>query len=365
MGGLTRALFGEKGTPSRVVDSTPDEFARLRGPLASSMATQLRGQNGYQGPFVAGMTPGEMQGLQGVQQAASGVGQNPLAMQLMAGATGFNPFAGAVGLSAGELQGLNAIQGMAFGANPLTNIVNQQLQQIAGSGGIHPQLDQLIGAATRPIIDQFGDEQLAQRGAFTAAGHQIQGLGSSPFAQASARLSSGVANAIGDTTAQLTAALNQQQQQQQMQALGMGMQMPGLQLQNQLAGLQALGLPREIAQMGLNQQSQAFENQQGRQLQAGSSIGQQGLAGQAAQMQAQLQNLQAQGLPRLIEQLGIDAGLQEYQRQQQQMMQLMQLMSGVSAPNTVALPGTPGSTGALGAFAGGFGSALGGGLFGG
>src|SRR5690606_23613554 len=353
MSGLKRALFGEKGTPSRVVDTTPDAFANLRGPLSSALLGQLQqGPAQFQGPFVAPLTGGEIQGLQGVQRAAGQVGQSPLAMQILAGSTGFNPFARAVGLSEAEQQWLNAIQQAAFGQNPLLSTAQQGIHQLPGSGGVHPELDQLIQAATRPILEQFDDEALRQRGLFTAAGQQVQGLGSSPFAQASARLSSSIANALGDTTAQLTAALNQQQQQAQLQALGLGAQLPGMQLQNMLAAQQALGLPREIAQMGLGLQSQAFENQQGRQLQAGALLGQQQLANQVAQLEAQLQNLQAQGLPRLVQQLGINAGLQEFQRQQAQLMQLMQLMAGVSSPSTTVLPGTPGSSGALGAFAG-------------
>src|SRR5690606_24835236 len=406
MSGLKRALFGEKGTPSRVVDTTPDEFARLRSPLATALSGQLAsGPAQFQGPFVAPLTGGEIQGLQGVQRAAGQVGQSPLAMQMLAGSAGMNPFAQlsgleqfglgqvaqqafgqnpllsqaqsflsqqlagqmnpfarAVGLSEAEQQGLNAIQQAAFGQNPLLSTVQQGIQQLAGSGGVHPQLDQLIQAATRPILEQFDDEALRQRGLFTAAGQQVQGLGSSPFAQASARLSSSIANALGDTTAQLTAALNQQQQQAQLQALGLGAQLPGMQLQNMLAAQQALGLPREIAQLGLGLQSQAFESQQGRQLQAGAQLGQQQLANQVAQLEAQLRNLQAQGLPRLGQQLGTAAGLQECQRQQAQPMQLMQLMAGISSPTPAILPGTPGSPGALGAFAGGFGEALGTGL---
>src|SRR5690606_35241971 len=122
-------------------------------------------------------------------------------------------------------------------------------------------------------------------------------------------------------------------------------QLQGNALQRALAGLDAAGI-------GQQRQAQAFESQQGRQLQAGAQLGQQQLAGQVAQLEAQLQNLQAQGLPRLVQQLGIDAGLQEFQRQQAQLMQLMQLMAGISVPSTAVLPGTPGSSGALGAFAG-------------
>lgn len=576
MSGLKRALFGEKGTPSRVVDTTPDEFVRLRGQLSGALSSQLRSPAQYQGPFAAQMGLGEMMGLQGVQRAAGGVGQGQAGLGMLMGASGMNPFAqlsgleqaglgqvmqqafgganpltaagqqflgqtafsqnpqaqqflnsqlggvmnpftqvaglsgaeqqgldaigqmafaqnpqlqqmlstqmggvmnpfaAAAGLSGAEQQGLQSIQQAGFGQNPLMDTVSQQLQSIA-QGGPNPFLDQLIQSASRPIIEQFDDDVLAQRGAFTAAGQQVQGLGSSPFAQASARLSGGVADALGDVGTRLTAQLTAQDQQRQMQALQMGMQLPGMQMQNMLAAQQALGLPREIEQLGLNlqnqafqqmmqqqlaaggladqlssnalaralagqqalalpreleqagidrqsqafqdmlsrqftaaglgdqlasssinralgaigageqitgnafqralagldaagigqqRQGQAFEQQQQRQLQAGSLFGQQQLAAQQARLQAQLQNLQAQALPRLIEQLGIDAGLQEFQRQQSQMMQLLQLMGGLTAPNTAVLPGTAGTPGALQNFVAGigegFGTALGG-----
>src|SRR5690606_7561135 len=532
MSGLKRALFGEKGTPSRVVDTTPDAFANLRGPLASALLGQLQqGPAQFQGQLAAPLTGEERRGLRGVQRAAGQVGQNLTGLGMLAGAAGMNPFAQlsdleqfglgqvaqqafggpnaltaagqqflgqhafaqnpqaqaflsaqlggvmnpftqvagltgaeqqgldaiqqmafaqnpqlqqllgaqmsgvmnpfaqAAGLSGAEQQGLQAIQQAAFGQNPLLDTVGQQLQTIAG-GGPNPMVDQLIQSASRPIIEQFEDDILAQRGAFTAAGQQVQGLGSSPFAQASARLSSGVANALADVGTRIAA----QEQQRQMQALGMGMQLPGIQMQNMLAAQQALGLPREVQQLGLNlqnqafqqmqanqlaaaaladqtasnalaralsgqqalalprelqqlgidrlnqafqqmqanqftaaglgdqfansaisralgamgmgeqiagnafqralaglgaagigqqRQAQAFENQQNRQLQAGAQLGQQQLAAQVAQLEAQLRNLQAQGLPRLVQQLGIDAGLQEFQRQQAQLMQLM------------------------------------------
>src|SRR5690606_39777579 len=145
----------------------------------------------------AGLPCAAQQGLGAISQVA--FAQNPQLQQLLSAQMSgvMNPFAQAAGLSSAEQQGLQAIQQAAFGQNPLLDTIGQQLQTIAG-GGPNPMIDQLIQSASRPIIEQFEDDILAQRGAFTAAGQQVQGLGSSPFAQASARLSSGVANALAD-----------------------------------------------------------------------------------------------------------------------------------------------------------------------
>jgi hypothetical protein len=443
MSGISKLLFGDKARDSQVVDTTASQFQNLRDPLMQQLLQQMSNPQRYTGPFTALMGQGEQNALANTTNAANQVGTGTMghhALQTQAdGATNpfaalsgleqyglgqvsqqafgnspltnqtnqflgqqlggvMNPFAGAAGLGAGEQQGLNAIQQTAFGPqSQLQNTTNASLQQLAGSGGVHPQLEQLIGAATRPILENFGDEALAQRGLYTGAGQQVQGMGSSPFAQASARLASGTANAIGDTTANLTAQLNGQQQQAQLQALGMAQQQPGMQLQQQLAATQALGLGREVQQTGMNNQANAFnqmqqgqftaaglgdqfagnslqralagfqaagtgaeregaayENAANRQLQAGSQLQSGQLASQAAQLQAQLQNLQAQGLPRMIEQLGIEGGLNQYNQQQQQMLQLLQLMGGITQAGTATTAGTQASTGLAGAFLSGF-----------
>lgn len=349
----------------------------------------------------------EQQGVQNVTgQAFNPAVNQQLAQNILGQQIGgqVNPFAGAAGLSGAEQAGLGQIQQTAFGPNALQNTVNQQLGQIAGTG-THPQLQQLIASAQRPILEQFDDAALAQRGLYTGAGQQVQGQGSSPFAQASARLAGGVANALGDVATNVTAQLNAQQQQAQLAALGMAQQQPGLTLQNQLAGQAALGLPRTVEQLGLDRQSaafqqmqaqqlgaaglsdqlssnaltralagldaagiesgrqgQAFESQQARQQAAGGQLGQQQLAQQQAQLQAQLSNLQAQALPRMIEQLGIQGGLAEFQRQQQMLLQMLGLGGNLAGGQPVVIPGSPGQVGAAQAFLGGLGGGLGGAL---
>lgn len=442
-------LFGKDPTPSTPTNMTPSQFQNLAGPLSQQLMQQLGSTGGqsvagmyqpYSGPFAAQMGQGEQAALAGVANATGGVGQpgagdaallqqaqfamnpyarlsgleryglqnvaqqafgqNPLIGQAQ-GVLGqqlqgqMNPFAQAAGLSGMEQMGLNQIAGTAFGQNPLQNTVTQSLQQLAAGGAQNPYAQQLMDAAVRPIMQGFDDAALQQRGLYTQAGQQVQGQGSSPFAQASARLVGNVANAVGDTTAQLGANLFAQQQQSQLNALQMAQNQPGLTLQNQLAGQMALGLPREVMQSGLDRQATAFgqmqqnqlagvglsdqltgnalqralaglgaagteQQRQGaafesaadRQLNAGSALSQQNLAQQQAQLQAQLSNLQAQGLPRLIEQLGIEGGLTQYQnqlaqfqQQQSNLMQLYQLMGGLAQPTVATIGGTPGTQG--------------------
>ena len=448
--GIGDILFGRSGTPDQLIDTTATEFQNLRDPLANQLTQQLIvGPQQFGQPLAAGITPTEQQGLQQVQQAAGQVGQagtgqqtlqqfatgaqqNPFAnftpeqqaqLQQLLGQVGpsaqqqqiqqvlgqqiagqTNPFAQAQGLTGTQQSGLQQIQQQAFGQSPLQNTVNQQLGQIAGTG-THPQLQQLIDTAQRPILENFDEAALAQRGLFTGAGQQVQGQGSSPFARASALLSGRTASALGDVATNVTSQLNAQQQQAQLQALGMAQQQPGLTLQGQLAGFGAAGLEQQTGQLGLNlqnqafqqnqqqqlaaaglseqasgnqftqalaglqasgiesgQQQQAFAQQQQQQLGAGAELSQVEAQAQTQQLQAQLQNLQAQGLPRLIEQLGINAGLQEFQRQQQEILQRQQLIGGLSADSTRTLQGQQPTGGlvqsAVGGLATGFGSTL-------
>jgi hypothetical protein len=448
MSSVKRMLFGTNRVDPGAVDTTAAEFRGLRQPLTQQMLQMMQNPAVYGGQFAAGMTGGEGAAIQNVNSAAGQVGQmDPTAMAgLMTGASGMmnpyaglngmeqfginriaqqafgpsgqmnqanaflgsqlngqmNPFAGAAGLGAGEQMGLNAIQNTAFGPQGALQTQNQDaMMRMVMGGGMNPYGQQLMDANTRQITDAMSDEALKMRGMYTGAGQQINSAGSSPFAQASARLANGTANAIGDSNARLGASLFDTQQQSQLAAMGMAQQQPGLQLQNQMAATQALGLPREIAQLGMNNQANAFgqmqqnqfnaagltdqfsgnalqralaglnaagtgaerqgaafENAANRQVDASSQMGQLGLAQQQAQLQAQMQNLQAQGLPRMIEQLGIEGGLAQFNQQQQQMQQLMALMGQMSG-NMSAHGGMAAQGGMIQDFVGGLGQGFG------
>lgn len=418
----------------------PSAFAGVANPALQQII------GGQMNPFAqaAGLGAGEQAGLQAIQQQAFAT--NPQIQQFINSQLQgqMNPFAQ---ISSGEQNALNAIQQSAFGTNPLQGSTNQAIQQLIG-GQQNPYAQQLMDAAVRPILQNFDDQALAARGLYTGAGHQIQGEGSSPFAQASARLAGNVANAVGDTTAQLGANLFNQQQQGQIAGIGLGQQGQGQQFNQQLqalgaaglprslmsdafnqqqanqfaaaslgdqfaqsqfgralAGTEALSLPRQIQQLGLDLQSNAFqqnvgnqlsgislgdqlsgnalqralaglqgvgtgqerqasafENQADRQQSAAGQLGSLQLQQQQQQLEAALSNLQAQGLPRMISQLGIDAGLSQFDNQQRQIMDLMRMIGSLASPNSVLLPGTQGSGGLVGGIAEGLGPALGSGL---
>jgi hypothetical protein len=179
------------------------------------------------------------------------------------------------------------------------------LQQILSgqflSPDSNPFLQQSIAAAQRPLIQQFQENTLPQLQAqFTRAGQFIQPQGSSPFDMAAARASSGLADALGDVSTRLTADNFNQERARQLPA----------------AGLAA----------GLDQQ----------------------------QLQSTIQGLQAAALPRLVEDLGIERGLQEFQRRIQVLLQALGLGAGAAQPNVVTTqptPGTPASGGLLSALA--------------
>ena len=436
MSTVAKTIFGSTAKDSKVVDTTASQFKGLRDQFANALSGQLANPNQYQGPYTAQLGGSEQLGLRNVENAANQVGSGSAGNAALAAQAGgaMNPYAGLSGL---EQYGIHQIAGQAFGQNPLQNAANQvlgqnlsgimnpyaqtvglgageqmglgQIQQLIGqpnalhdttqqalqniAGGQNPLTNALIQSAQAPILNNFSQQALQQRGLYTGAGQRVQGQGSSPFAQASAQLVGNVGQQLNDAALGVT----NQAFQQQLQGLGLAQQQPGMDLQNLLAGTNALGLPRQVQQAGLNNQATAFnqmqqnqftaagqanqsqndalqralaglgaagtgqvrqgtayENAANRQLQAGSALSGADLANQTAALQAQLQNLQAQGLPRMVQQQGIDAGLAQFNTQNQQLQQLLQLLGGVTNAGSATTAGTQASTGLAGAFLSGF-----------
>lgn len=109
-----------------------------------------------------------------------------------------------------------------------------------------------------------------------------------------------------------------------------------------------------MADIATNMSNQNYQFERGQQQQA--------VPLQQAEVQTTLNNLQAQALPRLIQQYGIDQGLQAFQQRTTQLLQLLATAGGMAQPvigNTQQSTGTsttekgviPGLTGA---FAAGF-----------
>lgn len=418
-------LFGSSGKAAKTRDLTPTEFTGLRAPLSSELLGLLSsGPAGFGGSFNAPINPTEAAALEAIRAGSAPSGTQTAASGAVTANAGglLNPFAGAAGITAPELFGLSQIgqQGFAgidpFSQAVLSSILAGGAGNLSGlttagtqgafspitalnllspiaAGAPNPFLPGAIEAAQRPILEDFEQSVLRNRGLFTQAGQTIQGEGSSPFQQALARAQTGTARALGDVATNLafqTAEADAQRRLQAAQVLG-GLEVSGraqgleaiqLALQGGQLGLQgllaqggfandafsralqatqALGLPREIADVDLSRRAGAFEDAAQRSLTAAQTAP----ALEQVQFDKLLSNLEAQALPRLIEELGIERGLAEFERQQGQLVQLLTLVGQLSSPTVAQTPGKTGSTGLLGgiltgaatAFGGPFGSA--------
>ena len=366
MSGVGDFLFGSSPKQARAEDQTPPEFEALRGPVAGGLRNIIRsgGLPQFQGPFTAGLRGQESDILsQLMGQIGPDSGRDAAANALQQLSSGQqNPFAGAVGLSGAETAGLGATARSAFGQSDLTgqsrDLLSRTLSGEFGSPDSNPFLQAAIEAATRPILQNFGSQNSQLRSQFTAAGQSSGPGASSPFEQALARLSGDTANAVGDVGAELAFANLENERARQMQALGLAEQIPGLDLNRMLQGLDALALPRQVAQAGADRQAAAFESGQDRRLQAANATPQ----FNRSQIEDTLRVLEAQALPRMIEQLGIDRGLAEFQRQQQSLLQALGQGGQLGSPTTAVLPGTPGQTGLVQSATNAFFAGLGGGI---
>ncbi len=181
-----------------------------------------------------------------------------------------------------EITALGQVAGAAYNPNR-ADLLNRTLQGffLPGQEGSNPFLQSAIQAAQRPTQDALNDTLGRQLpGVFTAAGQQIGGGLRSP----NLSLKSG-------STAFDTAAAS---------AFG--------------KGAQALG---DIA---TNMSFQGYESERNRQQQA--------IQLQQQDVDTMVTNLQAQALPRLIEQVGIENGMKMFQERINSLLQAFQIAAG-------------------------------------
>lgn len=363
MGGITDAIFGSSGSPSRVEDITPPEFASLRNPIAD-MLRQLMSMGGFStapGQYAAPLSSTEQSLVSRAGQTAlSPLTLDPRVQGLIGQALGM---AGSAPSFTGAEQGLMGQISQLAGPSALTGAASQQLQQIISGQGLSPDsnpfLSATIDAATRPLVETFQQQTMpGLRSMFTAAGQQVQGLGSSPFSEALALERTGLANAIGDVSTNIAGQNYQAERARQMQAALAAPTFGLQQLQAPLAGLDALlgsrALGEQISGSQLNRIAQGINTS---------------IAPRAAEQQINMgelerlsQGLQTVALPRLIQQYGIDMGIEEFRRRQQSLLTALQLAGGLASPNAVMIPGQPGSSGLLGGLLSGFGAGVGAGF---
>lgn len=228
---------------------------------------------------------------------------NPLNLQL-------DPYTGLAPGVAGGFGGIYGSQGnpgAAFGlnpfmaggqstqgANPLTAPMTPQqtalLQQIFGSGQGNPILDSAssnikrfsdptyaaqlaqgpqtqaaITAATNPIINAFKQTTMpGLEGQFTGSGQRIstpQGGGSSAFAKAGATAQGNLEANVGQVAGGIANQAYQTGLAENAASVGQAMQFSQTQLKNLTDSLQAVALPQMIQQFGINAGVQLFQQQ--------------------------------------------------------------------------------------------------------
>jgi len=228
--------------------------AFLGGLTAQSAATPM-----YQNIFgAAGMQPG----AEVYQQVAQGG-------MPVAGQAQLQNLYGAAGAQPGQ-----QVFGQAAGGG-FQNIATGQLANIAGGGflGSNPFQQQMMQAATRPLVQQFGETVLPGISSLYSRSGR---LGSGSMERALERSTEAFGRALGDVTAGLAGTQFQQERALQQQALG------------QLAGVSQQDIATRLAGAGALEQAQR------------AAIGQQaGIAGQLAGLSQQdISNrlLGAQGL---------------------------------------------------------------------
>lgn len=308
MSGVTDFLFGEEGTPATVQDITPDAFRNLQG-MVGGQLNEILGQSGIASnrPVVAGLRPQEQQLLGGVQQIATQASPQ---------------------LEAARAQMLRQLQGGSSTVNnagtPAGSLMSDILSGRTMDPASNPALQASIEAAQRPLIDQFGDDLIATRSQFTRGGQFVQPQSSSPFDVADARLRTGLAGAMGDISTNLVAENLNQERARQMQALG-------LTDQSEARG--------EARALDAARSAPAFD---------------------LAQLEGVMSALEAQALPRLIQQRGLDRGSEEFNNQMQRFLTALNIGGQVSQSQNVTIPGTEGSDGMIGPLLTAAGTAIGG-----
>jgi hypothetical protein len=217
------------------------------------------------------------------------------------------------GMTAQETAGLKQLGARATpGMTPEKQLLNQTVK--GRYLGDNPFLQQYIQEAQRSTAQTY-EEVLGRTlpGQFTKAGQQVQPGQSSAFDRAAAIQSRGLADALGGIATNI----------------GFG----------------------------------AYESERERQQEAAT----QRAAIRQQEVEATLQNLQAQALPRLIQEKGLEQGRAEFNRRSTMLLQLLQIMSGGGAQNIVQPPAGAPNTGAA-SLLGGIGSvggAIVGGMYGG
>lgn len=204
------------------------------------------------------MTPEAIKGLQqpfaNAEAGLIGGGSS------LSGIPNYNPATGAVpGAPVGgnEQQLLGLLQGQSLDPT-IRDYLSKTIQgnYLPGGSGSNPFLSEAISAAQRPTLQGL-EETLSRTlpGRFTQAGHFTNPQGSSAFDRAAAIATRGAGQTMGDIATKISAANYETERGNQQQAVQLSHQ----DMQATVSNLQAQALPRLIQQYGIDQGLQLFQ----------------------------------------------------------------------------------------------------------
>jgi len=300
MSAISDFLLGTSGEPTSVVNTTPATLSGLSDPIAKLLREVLEKPTTgtYTGAYTSPMTAEETKLLGVLNNYATSDPQSLRSARdtltsMTTGSDRQGPLLQENVLGRGQDLVSAILSGSTF--NPQTDAI----------------LQNAISAALRPLERRFDDQMRSMRGNFTAAGQYVQPGASSPFEYAKSRLEGDLATAMGDTSSRIIAD----------------------------------NLISERARQGdiLNLQATAVDNAKQRQLDASQAIP----TLEKVQLEGLVKALETNALPRLIEQLGLVGGREEFARQQELLTRVLELALRGAAPNAGVVPGTTGTPGFL------------------
>ncbi len=171
------------------------------------------------------------------------------------------PFA--AGITEQELATLGLLPGAAAGGEPLSAARDLLTRTLGGgfTGEGNPFLRSTIEAAQRPTLE--GLEEVLSRvlpGRFTQGGQFTQPQGSSAFDRAAAIATRGTAQALADIATNISFGAHEAERGRQQEAVGIASDLTSADVQRTISTLQAQALPRFIEQFGIDQGLKEFQS---------------------------------------------------------------------------------------------------------
>lgn len=180
-------------------------------------------------------------------------------------------------MSGNETSLLNQLMSMTGAGTSRNGLIEDTIagKYLPGSAGSNPFLEAAIKAAQRPTLQGLTETlDRTLPGRFTSAGQFVQPQGTSAFDRAAAIASRGAADAMGDIATKMS--------------------------------------------------YQGYNDERARQQEA--------IPLSRSEVDTTVMNLQAQGLPRMIQDQGIDRGIALFQQRTQQLLEILKLIGGVTSP---------------------------------